>query len=376
MQYKVISFYRYIQIKQPEKLCQQLKKYCEEHQILGRILIAIEGINGAVSGKTEEVQLFKKYLEGSFPNLTFREQSANENTYHKLVVRVRSEIVRFGLPVNFQTSGEHLAPAMLKQWYDTHEDFVIVDARNGYEYDVGRFKNAVRLPLTNFREFGAMTKQLEQYKEKKMVLYCTGGIRCEKASAYLKGQGFEHVYQVEGGIINYVNQFPHTKNSPNYWEGGLFVFDDRLVSDVGETITTCTHCKNAAKQYYNCHNLDCDKLFICCVSCEKKMKSCCSEECRGSVRQRTERRRAMNVIGRVENYYARAKVALMRVECQDLCLPTKIMIKGKTTSAFEYELCSAQDNLGNSIQRAIKGEEITFSLDIRVRKNDCVFISL
>ncbi len=373
MQYKVISFYRYVQIKQPEELRDLIRKYCEEHHILGRILIATEGINGAVSGTEEEIRAFQHNLTENplFAELTFREQVTEENTYHKLVVRVRTEIVRFGAPVSFQRPGEHLDPATLKKWYDTNEDFVIIDARNEYEYEVGRFKNAIKLPIQNFREFAQMKKELEQYKEKKMVLYCTGGIRCEKASAYLKEQGFPSVYQVEGGVINYVNQFPDT-----HWEGGLFVFDDRLVSDVGETITQCSHCDVAEKQYMNCHNLDCDELFICCALCAKEMKSCCSNECMVSPRQRKviEMKKYVQ-IGVIENYYANAKVALAKINAAPIIFPLKIMIKGKTTEEFEYEITYAQDVEGKEITAAREGEIITFPLGQKVRRHDKVLLS-
>jgi len=372
MQYKVISFYRYVQIGEPEELREELKKYCEEHKILGRILIATEGINGAVSGRVEDVTLFQQFLRGNkfFSGLTFREQETEENTYHKLVVRVRNEIVRFGVPVTFEKPGTHLSPGELEKWYETNEDFVIIDARNGYEYEVGRFKNAVRLPIENFREFAGMVTELEKYKAKKMVLYCTGGIRCEKASAYLKEQGFDSVYQVEGGVINYVNQFPNA-----HWEGGLFVFDDRLVSDVGETITLCEHCGVAEKQYRNCHNLDCDELFICCGSCTEEMKSCCSEKCMIAPRQRKViETKKYAQIGVIENYYAKVKVALVQINATPVTFPLKVMIKGKTTEEFEYEIKQAQDPQGKEIRATREGDIITFPLGQKVRRHDKVLL--
>ena len=254
MQYQVISFYKYVLIENPQELQDLLRKHCQEHGLLGRILLGKEGLNGAVSGKKEQVQRFKGLLLQNplFSWLTFREQEYHQNAYHKLVVKVRKEICAFGAEVDVAKSkGQHLPPQQLKGWYEQNEDFVMVDARNEYEFEVGRFKDALNLNLKNFREFPAAAKQLEAIKDKKIVLYCTGGIRCEKASAYLKEQGFPKVYQIEGGIINYVNQFPDT-----HWEGGLFVFDDRLVSDVGEPITFCKHCEKDCEQYVNCHNQD------------------------------------------------------------------------------------------------------------------------
>ncbi|MDP3698002.1 MAG: rhodanese-related sulfurtransferase, partial [Nanoarchaeota archaeon] len=266
--YQVISFYQYANLAHPEQLRDQLKEYCQNNQILGRILVGKEGLNGAVCGEKSEIEQFKQFLTGYplFADLTFREQEAQENAYHKLVIKVRNEICAFGAEVNVAKSkGKHLQPTELKEWYEKNEDFVIVDARNEYEFEVGRFKNAMKLPINNFREFPqTAVKQLGPIRNKKIVLYCTGGIRCEKASAYLKEQGFPQVYQVEGGIINYVNQFPDAN-----WEGGLFVFDDRLVADLGQAITSCTFCEKDCEQYVNCHNLDCDKLFISCAECQK-----------------------------------------------------------------------------------------------------------
>ena len=137
------------------------------------------------------------------------------------------------------------------------------------------------MPIETFREFPDKLKNLSHLKGKKLVMYCTGGIRCEKASAYLKQQGFKDVNQLEGGIINFVNQYPGT-----YFEGSCFVFDDRLTFQDGDPISSCKHCDNPCSKYINCHNLDCDKLFICCPKCEKGMKGACSEKCTKSKRQR------------------------------------------------------------------------------------------
>lgn len=286
MLFHTISFYKYLPIESPDELRDYFRHICTDLQLLGRILVAKEGVNGAVSGKIENIETFKRSLlqNNLFSNLTFREQETSTNGHHKLVVRVRKEIVSFGVDVDSRNSGKSLAPSTLKEWYEHQEDFIIIDARNEYEYKIGKFKNAVTLPIHNFREFPQVAvEQLQPYKEKKIVLYCTGGIRCEKASAYLKQEGFEKVYQIEGGIINYVNQFPDSNSN---WQGGLFVFDDRIVAEAGEPITICAFCSKECEQYHNCHNLDCDELFIACPECTEKMKTTCSEECRLAPRQR------------------------------------------------------------------------------------------
>ncbi|HLC51712.1 MAG TPA: rhodanese-related sulfurtransferase [Candidatus Nanoarchaeia archaeon] len=356
--FKVISFYRYAKIDDPQYLRFSLRSECQNLGLLGRVLIAKEGINGAVSGRIEKLEKFKLKLQQEFPQLTFREQNSDKTTYHKLVVRVRDEICAFNSAVDVKNAGNHLSPEKLKKLYDQQENFFIIDARNNYEYEVGRFKDAIRLPIKNFREFAKGAEILEPLKEKKIVLYCTGGIRCEKASAFLKEQGFKDVNQLDGGIINYVNQFPEN----NHWEGGLFVFDDRLVSDTGEAITSCKFCNNESKQYVNCHNLNCDKLFIACEHCLLKNNYSCSESCQKSSQRRKEIQEPKEIIGLVENYYPIAKVALVRLR-EKLNPHSKISIFGKTTKEFTQEVETIQ-NHENSL--------VTFSVKEKVRKNDKV----
>ncbi|HLD39987.1 MAG TPA: rhodanese-related sulfurtransferase [Candidatus Nanoarchaeia archaeon] len=370
--YQVISFYQYTHLADPEQLRDQLKEYCQNNQILGRILIGTEGLNGAVCGEKNQVEKFKQFLTQNpiFADLTFREQETETNAYHKLVIKVRQEICAFGAPVDVaKNKGIHLPPQQLKQWYEQNEDFMIVDARNEYEFAVGRFKNAVKLPIQNFREFPEQAlKELAPHKEKKIVLYCTGGIRCEKASAYLKEQGFPQVYQIEGGIINYVNQHPNT-----FWEGGLFVFDDRLVSDLGSPITFCKICEKDCEQYTNCHNLDCDKLFICCAACQQNMKNTCSEECMNASRHRKVQNKAdqKKIVGIVENYYSKAQVALIKT-IHPLNIYSNISISGNTTKDVIQEVTEMRTYDGEEIPFAPEGSYITIPIKEKIRKNDKV----
>ncbi len=365
MTYNVISFYKYTTLENPEDFRDLLRMHCEELNILGRILIGTEGLNGAVCGKVEDIVKFKDVLLASplFADLTFREQDYEKNTYHKLVVRVRKEICAFGKDVNVAGKGTYLEPAELQRWYEENEDFVIVDARNDYEFDVGRFKDAVKLPIQNFREFGDVApKFLEGDKDKKMVLYCTGGIRCEKASAYMKEQGFSNVYHVKGGIINYVNQFPESN-----WEGGLFVFDDRLVSEHGSAITECVRCSTKTQKMINCHNLDCDKLVVVCENCGKH----CSAECQNAAKQR-KKKVVETVIGTVEHYYGKNKVALVTLH-GSLKRDMTITIKGKTTH-ISHTISELRDADGNEIEEA-ENQLVTFPVSEKVRVNDKVLIS-
>ena len=169
---------------------------------------------------------------------------------------------------------------------DSKKDFVIIDTRNWYESKIGRFKNALTPHITHFREWPKVVETLSEYKDKTIVTYCTGGIRCEKASAYLREQGFKDVYQINGGILNYIQQFPDT-----YWEGGMFVFDDRRVFEPNtkeelKYTANCHFCGKPTAYHINCHNSNCDKIIVCCHDCKVENEYCCSDECRESLNKR------------------------------------------------------------------------------------------
>ena len=261
----------------------KFKWISSELNLFGRVLVAEEGVNGAVCGREEDIEEFKRKIkEGEeFSDLTFREQNCKEQVYHKLTVKVRNEIVVFGKEVDLRNKGEYIQPEELKVKLDNKEKLILLDARDEHEYNVGRFKNAITLPINNFRDFSSFTKTLEPYKNKKIVMYCTGGVRCEKSSAFLKQNGFKNIFQLKGGIIDFINKFPNT-----YFEGSCFVFDDRLTARSGTPINICEHCGKKEDRYLNCHNLDCDRLFVCCESCEEENNYCCSIECKNSERKR------------------------------------------------------------------------------------------
>ena len=283
--FKVITFYKYAEIEDPRELMDSLNKRCRKLNLLGRILIACEGINGGVCGESESIEKFKERLKerNEFNDMSFREQEFEKQAYHKLVIRVRDEVVVFDKKVNLENKGNDITSAELKKLLDNNEETVLLDARNDYEYKLGKFKDARTLKIKNFREFPNKINEIKDLKDKKIVMYCTGGIRCEKASAYLKENGFKDVNKLKGGIIEFINKYPKT-----YFEGGLFVFDDRIVSQAGDPITKCKHCNKECDVLINCHNLDCDKLHISCEDCQSKMNSCCSEECVNAERHRQE----------------------------------------------------------------------------------------
>ena len=368
--YKVISLYKYVQIQEPEKLQNQLRGICKRFNLLGRVLIGNEGINAALSGTSHAVEKFKQELKKDqrLQGLTFREQETPKNAYYKLVVRTRKEIVAFGASVDLAKTGKHLAPEQLKEMLDNKEDLVLLDARNDYEHQVGKFRNAQTLPIRTFKEFPGAVTGLNHLKNKKVVTYCTGGIRCEKASAFLKQQGFQNVYQLQGGIINFNNKFPNT-----HFEVSCFVFDDRLVDHAGEAMTTCVHCEKQTDQYLNCYNLDCDRLFICCQTCQKRTHCTCSETCKTAPRQRqeaSEKTTKVKVIGRVLNYYPKKQIAYVQLQKGGIKKGMKLGIQGKTTPSFQQEIRELRSEDGDTINIAKKSQLITFPVDQKVRKND------
>ncbi len=283
--FKVITFYKYTYLENPRYWMHKFKWICSELKLLGRILVAGEGVNGAVCGKEKEMEEFKRKIRESkeFSDLTFREQNCKEQVYHKLTIKTRDEIVVFGSKVDLNKRGNHIEPEKLKVMLDNKEKIILLDARDEHEHKVGKFKNALTLSIENFKDFPESSNILEPYKNEKIVMYCTGGIRCEKSSAFLKQKGFKDVQQLKGGIIDFINKFPNT-----YFEGSCFVFDDRLTARSGKPIAICVHCGRREDKYLNCHNLDCDELFVSCDGCCVKNNYCCSAECKKSPRQRKE----------------------------------------------------------------------------------------
>lgn len=281
--FKVITFYKYVELEHLRYWMHKFRWVCSELNLFGRVLVAEEGVNGAICGKIENVEEFKRKIKESeiFSDLTFREMNSRGQVYHKLTVKTRGEIVVFGEKVDLNMKGLHISPEKLKTMLDKKEKIVLLDARDAHECKIGKFKNALTLSIENFKEFSKAANNLEPYKKEKIVMYCTGGIRCEKSSAFLKKNGFENVYQLKGGILNFIDKFPNT-----YFEGGCFVFDDRLTASSGKPITICEHCSKKSDRYFNCHNLDCDRLFVCCDYCNEKNNYCCSDECKNSERQR------------------------------------------------------------------------------------------
>lgn len=285
-QVKILLYYKYIAISDPEVVHDSQKALCLDLGIKGRILVSEEGINGTVAG---DVGAIDEYMtettkDERFANMEWKVSYADEQVFKKLKVVVRDEIVTLGVKktgkdVSLDDKAAYIEPTELLELYEKDEDFVIVDARNEYEAMIGKFKNSITPDIENFRDFPQfVAKQLSEYKDKTVITYCTGGVRCEKASAYLRENGFKNVRQLHGGIHEYGQ-----KAGGKYFEGQMFVFDKRLhvpVNQVNpEDISQCIYCERKVTRYIDCAVVSCDSLFICCEACQSKHSGACSVEC-------------------------------------------------------------------------------------------------
>lgn len=284
--YKVLLYYKYTPLTDPEAVKQAQKELCQRLNLKGRILISAEGINGTVAGQQAAVEQYQVETEQikELQDIEWKVSWSEEQVFPKLRVVVRDEIVTLGIKksgtdVQISNKAHYIEPAELQELYDNNVDFVILDARNLYEAAIGKFKNAVTPPIDNFREFPEFVeKNLTHYKDKDVVTYCTGGVRCEKASAFLREQGFKKVRQLHGGVHVYAEQ-----TGGKYFEGELFVFDKRLhvpVNSVNpETISQCLYCGTPVTRFVDCHAPTCGELFICCETCEEQHFGACSASC-------------------------------------------------------------------------------------------------
>ena len=281
-----ISFYKYHHIADPKAFRDELYLLLDNIGTKGRIYVATEGVNAQISVPSANVDLFKNTLYSiSFLNgvrLNFAVDDDGKSFY-KLIVKVRPKIVADGLDDSSfdpADTGIHLNAEQFNALTDD-PNTILVDMRNHYESEVGYFKGAILPEVETFREELDMVEDmLKGNEDKNLVMYCTGGIRCEKASAWFKHKGFENVFQLDGGIIQYARQV-REKALPNKFIGVNFVFDDRLGERISEDIVAqCHQCGAACDVHKNCANDACHLLFIQCPSCEARFESCCSEKCR------------------------------------------------------------------------------------------------
>ncbi len=287
MNYQVLLFYKYVTIDNPQELKESYLSLCKKHNLLGRTLIAEEGINGTVEGTIEDTENFAKELRADirFSDMQIKRSTGNGKSFPKLSVKIREEIVGTRYPKEVDPrikTAPHLSPDELRKWYEEDKDFVVVDMRNSYEFESGHFKKSIDPGMTASRELPQLIDKIKKETEGKTVLtVCTGGVRCEKMSAYLLHEGFKDVYQLDGGMHSYMEKYPGKD-----FLGTLFTFDNRLVMDFGgerEIIGKCKRCNATNEQYQNCANAECNMLFIICNDCmSSEGPGFCSEKCEKS----------------------------------------------------------------------------------------------
>jgi UPF0176 protein len=291
IKYHTLLYYCYSRIEDAEQFASNHLQFCKSLNLVGRIIVADEGLNGTVSGTVESCKIYMDTLHADprFSKIDFKIDDVEEPSFIKMHCRYKAEIVHSGLRdpgiINPEKkTGIHLEPADFVKMKDD-QDVVIVDVRSNYEHSIGRFKNAVTFDIENFRDFPAMINELAQYKDKKIVTYCTGGIKCEKASALLLHEGFENVYQLHGGIIKYGKEA-----GGEDFEGKCYVFDNRVAVDVNTVnpvvISTCRNCGAHTSKMINCANPECNEHFTQCDDCGEKLDGACSEICQSHPRKR------------------------------------------------------------------------------------------
>lgn len=283
---KIILYYKFTPVKDPASVRLWQKSLADSLNLRGRLIIAEHGINGTLGGEANDL---KKYIKetktyDAFKDMTFKWSEGAREDFPRLSVKVRDEIVTFGVADRIKVNekgviggGKHLKPAQVHELVKKYgEDVIFFDGRNAYEASIGKFKNAVIPKTRHTRDFKneLKKKKYDAIKDKPVVTYCTGGIRCEVLSMLMKEEGFKDVYQVDGGIVKYGEAYGDT----GLWEGSLYVFDKRMAtqfSDKAEDIGECYHCKKRTSNYENCSIKSCNDLILMCEDCAVKLSSLC-----------------------------------------------------------------------------------------------------
>lgn len=291
--YQILLFYKYVFIDNPEETKEWFLNLSKKYKLTGRSIVAREGLNFTCEGKVADTENFITDIESDsrFRNIHFKRSVGTGKAFRKLSIKVREETVSGHLGVcdvdPNQLTGIHLAPEELHEWIHSGKKFHIIDMRNIYEHQVGKFAGSICPPLENFRDLPKIIKSIAHLKNETVVTVCTGGIRCEKASGYLLSQGFTDVYQLDGGIVSYMEKYPNED-----FEGKLYVFDGRVVmgfytDDPKHTVIgICEQCKKSTETFVNCDHSWCGKHFLLCRDCQKSMKAKGLVTCVGKCRMR------------------------------------------------------------------------------------------
>jgi UPF0176 protein len=422
-----LSFYAYAQIKNPTQFRNELFLAWNPLGVLGRIYVANEGINAQLSLPADHFYAFKDtieaygFMKGIRLNIAVEQ---DDHSFLKLTIKVRDKIVADGLEdetFDVTNIGIHLKAKDFNELLED-PDTIVVDMRNHYESEIGHFTNAIKPDVDTFREsLPIIEEQLSAHKQdKKLLMYCTGGIRCEKASAYFKHKGFENVYQLEGGIIEYTRQVK-AEGLESKFIGKNFVFDHRLGERITDDIVSqCHQCGKACDVHTNCANEGCHLLFIQCEECKTAMEGCCSTECSTVIHLPEEEQKAIRrgikngnkifkkgksevltfknnlksngvfvaeepkpgakkelkvkkqYIGKGTHFYTKANIGQFLIEENEIKIGDTILIKGSTTGEQQMVLDEMFVNEMAS-EKAVSGDTCTFKLPFRIRLSDKLY---
>ncbi len=270
----IILFYKFKNISDPKMFAELHRAKCIELGLKGRVIIAHEGVNATLEGTRENIEIYKNFLKADkiLNDILVKESTGTGKSFSKLMVKVRPEIVTLGagtFDVEKETATE-IQASELQKWYENGEEFEVLDLRNNYELSTGKFDKTIDLDLSNFRDLPKKLSEVPDLKKKKLITVCTGGIRCEKATCLLKREGFTNIYQLKDGIHTYIKEFPG-----EHFKGKLFVFDNRMVTDVvpeqnKEIIGKCDFCMVPTEKYYSDDTVRPSKKILACDSCYLK----------------------------------------------------------------------------------------------------------
>lgn len=276
---KVILYYKFVPLNDPKMVMHWQRELCTRLELKGRIIVSKHGINGTLGGNIENLRQYKREMNKSvtFKGITYKWSNGTGSDFPRLSIKVKPELVAFDRPDEIEVDekgvvggGKHLKPKQVHELVkERGDDVVFFDGRNAYEAKVGRFKNAVVPDTETTRDFikELESEKYDSIKDKPVVTYCTGGIRCEALSVLMKNRGFKEVYQIDGGIVKY----GETYADDGLWEGNLYIFDDRMnhkFSDKAKDIGECSHCKGMTSNFENCANVSCNKLVLICEKCK------------------------------------------------------------------------------------------------------------
>jgi UPF0176 protein len=419
-----LSFYAYAQIEDPTKFRNELFLAWNPLDVLGRIYVAQEGINAQLSLPADGFYEFKKTIENYSFMKGIRLNIAVEHddlSFLKLTIKVRDKIVADGLKddtLDVTNIGIHLKANEFNSMLE-NPNTIVVDMRNHYESEIGHFEGAITPNVDTFREsLPIIEQELADFKkEKNILMYCTGGIRCEKASAFMKHKGFENVYQLEGGIIEYTRQIKE-QGLKSKFIGKNFVFDQRLGERITDDIVSnCHQCGNPCDEHTNCANDGCHLLFIQCENCKNLLENCCTYECQVTIHlpmdQQIKLRQGLingnkifkkgkaeslvfkkniseqgfikipnkaiskpkkvkTYLGKSNHYFTKSGVGEFVIEENEVNIGDTVLIKGKTTGEEIFELQSMFINKTEAL-KAKKGDSISIKLPFRIRLSDLLY---